>query len=210
MKCDFIVLKNRFAILLIEFDCCTNDNNCDENEKIKKSYFIVERDRRDDVSNFFDREITSVHDIDFFDVVNIVTYEIIDVNKTDKINEVNKIKDETNDVANAIVTEIVVNFFACFVRTCSCNLMLLKDLTEQRLHENVSIFFFVIRVFSICCILNWFHVSWKFNEINNEAKSSLMSLRSNENFWRWNMTYAFKRDFDIDNENDEDKYAENV
>ena len=148
MKCNFIVLKSRSAILLIEFDCCTNDNNCDEDEEIKKSYFIVKRDKREDVSTFFDREITSVHDIDFLNIVNVVTCDVVAVDMTNEINE------KINDVNNAIVAEIAEDFFACFVRTCSCNLMLLENLTKQRLHENVSIFFFVMRFSSFFCCLN--------------------------------------------------------
>ena len=145
MRYDFIdvanenVMKNRFAMLLIEFDCCRVDDNCDENEKVKKSYLIVNRDKRDDFDDVIDRETISAQNIDFFDVA----CDVIDVK--DKINEI-------NEVNNAVVTKMIENFFACFVRTCSCNLMLLKNLTEQRLHENVSVFFL------LCDFLHFFDV----------------------------------------------------
>ena len=83
----------------------------------------MKRDKRENfVENDFDFEVTSVHDIEFFDVVTC--------NATCKINEMTNEKDE---VINAIVTNDF-NFFACFVHICSCSLMLLSNLTMQRLH----------------------------------------------------------------------------
>ena len=120
----------------------------EKNEEINNA---IERDIRKSVVNNFDRETISNQNIQFLNVADIVTYEIIAVDITDKINKVtNNVANETNKVFNAIV----IDFFVCFVRTCSCNLILFKNLTKQRLHENVSIFFFVIRCFLTCCCFN--------------------------------------------------------
>ena len=62
-------MKNRFVMLLIDFWNDKINDKCDENEKIKKSYFDVKHDKRENVVNVFDFEIISTHDIDFFDVV---------------------------------------------------------------------------------------------------------------------------------------------
>ena len=119
-------------MLLIDSWNCKIDDKYNEDEKVKRSYFNIERDKRENVVNDnFDFEIIFVHDINFLDIVIDVINKVID---EDKI--------------------IIEDFFACFVRTCSWSLMLLKYLTKQRLHENVSIFSFAIRAFLICCC-NW-------------------------------------------------------
>ena len=45
--------------------------------------------------------------------------------------------------------------FACFVRTCSCNLILLTNFSEHRLQTKISAFSFTIRTFLVCCCCNW-------------------------------------------------------
>ena len=129
------VMKNRFFMLLINFWNDKIDDKCDENEEIKKSYFIVERNERENVVNVFDLEIISVHDIEIFyvlkeenDAVVVIVTEDLDENK--KINEV-----------------IIEKFFACFVRSYLCSLMLFTNLTKQRLHA----YFLVDINFSWCC-----------------------------------------------------------
>ena len=56
--------------------------------------------------------------------------------------------------------------FVCFIRTCSCSLVLLSNFSGHRLQANVSVFFFVMRaclaamwvfsilVFSSNCFIN--------------------------------------------------------
>ena len=106
-----------FRKLQINVKCEKNETIVDD---VKISYFIVKRDN--------DRKIISVHDIDFFDVA------IDDVN-VDKIeNFIDVVDDELNDeIIDSIVTKNEIDFFSitnflrfllCFVRTCSCNLML--------------------------------------------------------------------------------------
>ena len=73
------VMKNRFVMLLIDSENCNIDAKCEEDEAViedvETSYFIVKRDKREDVVNF-DRETTSAHDIGFLDVVVDVTNEV--------------------------------------------------------------------------------------------------------------------------------------
>ena len=137
-------MKKRFVVWLVDFWC----SKTEEGEEVDRSYFTMKRGKRDDFDDATDRETISVHDIDFLDVESIVTCDVIDVEN--KINEIDEVT----------VAEIAEDFFACFVRTCSCSLMLLKNLTEQRLHEKTSAFSFAIRFFSICCCLNCNHVIW--------------------------------------------------
>ena len=93
-------------------------------------YFIIERDKRENVKSDFDRKITLIQNIDFRNVV------INDIN----INKTNNFIDKNNKVTNTIVTKNEKNlflnffdFFVCFVRICSCKLILLLNLTKQRL-----------------------------------------------------------------------------
>ena len=59
------------------------------------------------------------------------------------INVEDKEVNEAEEVVIAIVVEDFSNF-VCFVRTCSCSLMLLLNFAEQRLQTNVSVFSFAI------------------------------------------------------------------
>ena len=110
---------------------------------------------REDFNNVIDRKTISIYNIDFFNVANIVTCDIINIKDKKEniivvimIENVKKNKiDEISEITTAIVIEI---FFACFLRTYSCNLILLSNFLKYCLQTNVSIFFFVIRVsFSI-------------------------------------------------------------
>ena len=113
---------------------------------------IVRRGRRDDLACDFDRETTFVQNIGILDVANEVnadkagdSIEVIDEKKNGEIKD--EKGDEKNEAANAIDAKgeeneksnliVILNsffgFFACFVRTCSCNLMLLSNLLLQRL-----------------------------------------------------------------------------
>ena len=65
---------------------------------MKISYFIVKRDRRENFDNVIDREIISIQNIDFLDVVIVVTNKIID--KIDNFNKTTK--DEINNINIAI------------------------------------------------------------------------------------------------------------
>ena len=59
------VIKNRFVILLINFEICKIDNKCEKNKeiikkivkKVKISYFIVKRDKRENFNNAINRKL---------------------------------------------------------------------------------------------------------------------------------------------------------
>ena len=149
-------MKNRFVMLLIDSWDCRIDDKCGEGEEVKRSCFNVERDKRESVIDDFGRETISAHDIEIFDVADVVAYDVIDV------------KDEDDNVIVVIVTEdadegeigkvdevATEDFFACFVRICSCSLILLEYLAEQRLQAKISAFSFAIRVFSVCWCCSW-------------------------------------------------------
>ena len=135
------IIENRFVMLLIDFWCNKIDDfdeKCEENKEIKRSYFNVKRDKRENVINDnFDFEIISIHDIDFFDVANIVTCDVIDV-KNKKNGEINEIN------------EII--FLLCFVRT---KLNIVIEFRWITFTNKCFDLFFVIRIFSICCYCNW-------------------------------------------------------
>ena len=122
-------------MLLVEFDCCRDGNSCGEGGGVGIPYFTVRRGRREGAEVDFGREAISDHDIGIFGVA---------VDVVGKVSEV-------GGVGNAAVAE---GFFACFVRTCSCSLVLLGNLAGQRLHEKASAFSFAIRASSACCFLN--------------------------------------------------------
>ena len=221
------VRKNRFVMLLIDFWNCKIDVKCEKNEKVNKevkiSYFVIKRDRRENVVVDFDRETISTQNIDFFDVEVDVINEVID--EIDEINNVNiaidvwsnnvDVKDvnenkvdevtvaideeikKTNKEDDVVIVIVIEDFekdeidevsnesdeidfeniaieeddviaekeefsslksfanFACFVRTCSCNLILLTNFLKHRLQAKIFAFFFVIRAFSVCCCCNW-------------------------------------------------------
>ena len=86
----------------------TNLKSCriDECEKVERScvIVIVGRDRRECAFDCFGREIISVHDIGFRDVVNVVTHDVVD---------------KTEGVVIVIIVGVGFSSFVCFVRTCS-------------------------------------------------------------------------------------------
>ena len=77
-------------MLLTDFWDCKIDAKCEKdekvNEEVKISYFVVKRDKRENVVIDFDREAISVQNIDFFDVEADVVDEVID-----EINEVSNV-----------------------------------------------------------------------------------------------------------------------
>ena len=109
-------------------------------------------EKRKNLNATMSRETIFVQDIDFFDVAidekidenseKITNDSIIDFD--DVNNEMIDRNDETNDETKKInfdseicaKNEIVFDFFACRIRICSCNLMLLSNLIEclQRLY----------------------------------------------------------------------------
>ena len=135
MRYDFIgvanedVVESRSAMLLAEFDCCRVGDSCGEGGGVGGGVGrAVGRDIREGVEGDFDREAISAHDIGVLGVVG--------------------------EVGDATIAEVAVGFFACFVRTCSCSLVLLGNLAEQRLHENASAFSFAMRSSSSFWCLN--------------------------------------------------------
>ena len=179
-------MKMRFVMLLIDFWDCKIDCKCEKNEKVKKSYLIVKRDKRDDFDVMTDFKTISIHDNVFFDVAIDVTNEKVDdsinvekiaideTNAIDVIDDINNVtnvenfaidvwnddidvtnvnENETNEIneITMMIAENEKNFFdflQCLMRTCSCNLMLLKYFSKQRLQKNAFVFSFAIRVFS--------------------------------------------------------------
>ena len=86
-------------MLLIDFENNKIDDKCEKNEKVKKSYLIVKRDKREKIFNFFDFEIIFVHDIEFFDVTNdviVVINEVINASKTNDFIEI--VENEKNEI----------------------------------------------------------------------------------------------------------------
>ena len=113
-----------------------------------------------------DRETIFVQNIDFRDVAiddesekiseKITSDAITDFDDT-KNDEIIDRNDETDEIKNEITNSTncwtnYFDFFACRLRICSWNLMLLSNLIEclQRLHVYFSIRFVVIRIFSFC------------------------------------------------------------
>ena len=82
---------------MIDFEVFKIDDNCDEDEKINKS---INRDMRENFDDVIDRETISIHDIEFLDVVNVVTCDFI---------VVNKINDETIVKSIAIDVDVAEN-----------------------------------------------------------------------------------------------------
>ena len=139
---------------------------------------IVKWDRREREINCFDRETISVHDIGILDVASNFI-KVISDEKDDEITDVIDVKGEEgeeDEEVNSIVVEdeegeknnfIVMkdeeggnvnaknfDFFACFVRTCTWSLMLLSNLSLQRLQMYLCFLsFFNEAFFSIvrCC-----------------------------------------------------------
>ena len=185
MKYDVLkrAIKDRFVMLLINSKSCKINNKCDKDKEIAKKikilYFIVKRDRREDVKIDFGFETISTHDNDFFDIVinvidkknDVIVVIIIKNIVNDKIDEINNaiemwnsnidVEDVNENKINeinvafiTIVTKNVLNFLLCFVRICSYNLILLLNFLKYCLQTNVFVFVFVIRIFSICCCCN--------------------------------------------------------
>ena len=84
MKYDvFIIIKRNFVMLLINLKIYKIDECEKVNEKIKNA---INKNIRENVLSFFDRETIFVYNIDFFDVVNEKTNEINEKNETNEIN----------------------------------------------------------------------------------------------------------------------------
>ena len=96
---------------------------------------IVIRDKRDDIFNF-NFKVIFVYNIDIFNVINVVTYGVIDkinrkniaIDTSSNIDVENVIKDKINKKVNVIAEENKKGLtgLICFVRICSCSLILLK------------------------------------------------------------------------------------
>ena len=124
---------------------------------MKILYFTVGRDRRENFDKTIDREAISIQNIGFFDVEAGVGGEVrIAIGVGDDIDVEGVDGGEAGEVANATVKKGGVNFsgFMCFVRTCSCSLILLPNFSEHCLQANASVFSFAIRASSACCCCN--------------------------------------------------------
>ena len=118
-------------------------------------------EKRKNFDTMTERDVISVQNIDFRDVAIDKNFE--------KISKKNVISDSIINFDNAKNDEIkkinfdfeicteIFDFFACRMRICSYNLMLLSNLIEclQRLHVYFSIRFLIKRI-SFCCFNNFF------------------------------------------------------
>lgn len=139
------VVDGRFVMLLAISKGCKSG----ESGEVGRPYFTVRRSRRDGiVEGYFGREAISAHDIGFRGVVACEEIgagkaggsiemagsgkggevaNAIDVAGAEEVGECGK-----GGVANLTVCS-PFEFFACFVRICSCSLILLSNLTLQSL-----------------------------------------------------------------------------
>ena len=99
MKYDVLklIMKSRFVMLLISLKNCRIDVCEKVDEEVKRSCIIVivNRDRRENEVNCFDRETISVHDIDFLNVVGEKIDKKIDEKTNEETKEINE-KNEAN------------------------------------------------------------------------------------------------------------------
>ena len=95
------LLKNRFAIWLIDFWGNKIGEDSEVDEKVERSYLMIRRGKREEIFDFFDFETISTHDIDFFDVV----FDVIDVadEMTDEINTKTDVEKIAIDVDGAVI-----------------------------------------------------------------------------------------------------------
>ena len=122
----------------------------------------VNENKIDEVAVAIDKEIKKTNKKN--DVIIVIVTKDFKENKIDEVNnENNKInsKDIAIEEDNIIVKEkeflSLKDFanFVCFVRICSCNLMLLTNFLKHRLQTKIFVFFFVIRISLVCCCCNW-------------------------------------------------------
>ena len=152
------VLEGRFVMLLVGFWCSKIGDFGGEvggvAGGVKIPYFTVGRGRREGFVGDFGREAISVHDTGFFGVVADVAGGEGDVAVVIVAEGVGE-----GEVATATIEggeggfSSLVGFagLACFVRICSCSLVLLSNFSGHRLQANASVFSFAIRAFSACC-----------------------------------------------------------
>lgn len=138
------VMESRFVMLLANSKDCRIGGKCGEGEKVAEeveiSYFTVRRGKRENVKVDFDCKVISAQNIGFFDVeADVIDEEsgvvVVIVTESAERNEVGEVVNATDKVIEKAVEVTVVadvNFssFACFIRICSCNLMLLLNFSE--------------------------------------------------------------------------------
>ena len=112
---------------------------------------------------FFD---VAIDVINFIDVIEDETNEKNEINNATNVeNNATNVENIAIDMCDVVIDAFDVenveknfswlkncfDFFACFVRICSCNLMLFENLTKQRLQVN-----FLINInFSRCVFNQW-------------------------------------------------------
>ena len=107
------------------------DVNDEKTNEVDEANNVTDANKTNDSIEFVESEKSEIDDIDVVDAANAA--------KNAKKVEFSIIKNEKD----------FFDFLQCLMRTCSCNLMLLKYFSEQRLHANVFVFSFVIRCFSV-------------------------------------------------------------
>ena len=141
-------MEGRFVMLLAGFWCSKPGDfggKCGEGGGVGIPYFNVGRGRREGVVGDFGLEAISAHDIGFLGVVAGV------VGGEGDAAVVIVAEGASEGEAGGVGGAATEGFFACFVRTCSCSLVLLGYLAGQRLQTNASAFAFAIRASSACC-----------------------------------------------------------
>ena len=166
-------------MLLINSKKCKIGDKCDEGEKIvKKVNKAIDRDRRESiVVDNFDFKTIFAQNINFFDVktnviskenniVVVIVAENVEKNEIDDVNKVNNktnannnvnienvVENEIGKVAEIVIEVVIESFLVCFVRTCSCNLILLSNFLKYCLQTNVFVFFLLYELFRFVVVV---------------------------------------------------------
>ena len=145
------VLKGCFVMLLVDFGVCRIGDKCGESGGVGRSYFNIGRGMREDVKSDFGREAISAQDNGFFDVAAGGVGNAIGVSGDTGAEGADE--SEIGGVSEVADATVRVGFsdFMCFVRTCSCSLILLLNFSGHCLQANASTFSFAMRAFSVCC-----------------------------------------------------------
>ena len=96
----------------------------------------VGRDRREGFNDVIGRETISAQNTGFFGVVS------------GDADAEGGGGDEAGGAGGVAIGVVAEGFFACFVRTCLCSLVLLSNFSGHRLQANVFVFSFAIRASS--------------------------------------------------------------
>ena len=138
------VMEGRFVMLLANSKGCRIGGKCGEGGGVAGGVGkAVGRGIREGVEGDFGREAISAHENGFFGV------EAGEVGGVGGVAVAEgAVGGEVGRVAGVAIGAVAEGFFACFVRTCSCSLVLLPNFSGHRLQANASAFSFAIRASS--------------------------------------------------------------